>query len=59
MSVLALNAMYYGTLNFLAFMTPFFVVATWIIRGWNRDESKKHPIGFVTSGPESRSRSSE
>ena len=54
-----MNPMYYGTLTFLAFMTPFFTVAAWIIRGWNREDAKKRPIGFITSGPESRSRSAE
>jgi hypothetical protein len=59
MNVLAINPMYYGTLTFLAFMTPFFAVAAWIIRRWNHEDSQKRPIGFVTSGPESRSRSAE
>jgi hypothetical protein len=57
--VIDINPMYYGTLAFLAFMTPFFAVAMWIIRGWNREDSKKRPIGFVTAVPESRSRSAE
>lgn len=52
-----INPMYYGTLMFLAFMTPFFAVAAWIIRGWNREP--KRPIGFVTSEQGSRSRSAE
>ena len=59
MNVLAINPMYYGTLMFLGFMTPFFAVAAWIIRGWNRDDVCKRRIGFVTSGPESRARSAE
>jgi len=57
--MVAINPMYYGTLMFLAFMTPFFAVATWIVRGWNRDDVRKRPIGFVTSAPESRSRCAE
>lgn len=57
--MIEINPMYYGTLMFLAFMSPFFVVAAWIIRGWNRDEVRKRPIGFITSGLESRSRSVE
>jgi hypothetical protein len=58
MNVLAMNPMFYGTLTFLGFMTPFFAVAAWIIRGWNRDDARKRPIGFaVNAAPESRSRS--
>jgi len=57
--MIEINPMYYGTLMFLAFMTPFFAVAAWIIRGWNRDDVRKRPIGFATSEPESRSRSAE
>jgi hypothetical protein len=52
-----MNPMYYGTLMFLGFMTPFFLIAAWIIRGWNRDEARKRAAGFTA--PESRSRSTE
>jgi hypothetical protein len=54
-----MNPMYYGTLTFLAFMTPFFLIAAWILRGWRRDENRKHEAGFVGSSPDSRSRSAE
>jgi len=57
--MLAINPMYYGTLTFLGFMTPFFLLAAWIIRGWNREEVRKRAAGFTTSAPESRSRSAE
>jgi hypothetical protein len=51
-----MNPMYYGTLMFLGFMTPFFLVAAWIIRGWNRDDVRKRTAGFTTSHPESPAR---
>jgi 4-amino-4-deoxy-L-arabinose transferase-like glycosyltransferase len=53
-----MNPMYYGTLTFLAFMTPFFLIAAWILRGWRRDEIRKQ-AGFVASTPESHSRSEQ
>jgi hypothetical protein len=54
-----MNPMYYGTLAFLAFMTPFFALAAWIIHDWNRNDRRKRSAGFVTSAPESRSRCAE
>ena len=57
--MVVINPMYYGTLMFLGFMTPFFLVAAWIIRGWNRDEVRKRAAGFTTSAPESRSQSGD
>lgn len=54
-----MNPMYYGTLMFLGFMTPFFLIAAWIIHGWNRDEVRKRAAGFTTSQPDARSRSAE
>jgi len=54
-----MNPMYYGTLAFLAFMTPFFLVAAWILRGWRRDEMRKRAAGFVGSTAESHSRSEQ
>lgn len=54
-----MNPMYYGTLAFLAFMTPFFAVAAWILRGWRRDGAAKRAAGFSASTSESHSRSAE
>ena len=54
-----MNPMYYGTLAFLAFMTPFFALAAWIIRDSRREDARKRAAGFTTSAPESRSRSAE
>jgi hypothetical protein len=54
-----MNPMYYGTLAFLGFMMPFFLIAAWIIRGWNHDGSHKRAAGFTTSPPESRSHSND
>ena len=54
-----INPMFYGTFTFLGFMSFFFAFAAWIMHGWRRDEKRKRPIGFITSGPESRSRSAE
>jgi hypothetical protein len=54
-----MNPMYYGTLAFLAFMTPFFALAAWIIRDSRRDNARKRAAGFTTSPQDSRPHSGE
>jgi hypothetical protein len=54
-----MNPMFYGTFAFLGFMSFFILLAMWMLRGLSKEEAKKRPAGFVTSAPESRSRSSE
>ena len=53
-----MNPMYYGTLNFLAFVTPMIILGLWLRRDLRRSAAKR-AAGFTTSGPESRSRSAE
>ncbi len=53
-----MNPMYYGTLMFLAFVTPMIAIGLWASRSLRRG-ARKRPAGFVTSAPESRSRSAE
>ena len=53
-----MNPMYYGTLSFLAFMTPFFVVAAWLLHGRGR-AAKPPRTSAATAAPESRSQSAE
>jgi hypothetical protein len=54
-----INPMFYGTFTFLGFMSFFFALAFWMLRGLRKNEARKRPIGFITSAPESRSRSVE
>jgi len=56
MNMFAINPMYYGTLAFLAFSGMLLSVGFWAIHGLKKERGKKRPIGFVTAGPESRSR---
>ncbi len=54
-----MDPMYYGTLTFLAFMTPFFVVAAWLLHGRGRDAAKPPQSPPPNAAPESRSQSAE
>ena len=54
-----INPMFYGTFTFLGFMSLFFALAFWMLRGLRKEEARKRPIGFITSVSESRSRSAE
>jgi hypothetical protein len=54
-----MNPMYYGTLSFLAFMTPFFLVAAWLLHGRGRDAAKPPQSSSSTAAPESHSQSAE
>jgi len=40
-------------------VTPLFALALWLIHGFKKSDVEKRPAGFVTSAPESRSRSAE
>jgi hypothetical protein len=59
MNVLAINPMYYGTLGFLMFSGMLLSIGLWAIHGMKKERAEKRPIGFITSAPESRSRSAE
>jgi len=54
-----MNPMYYPMVIILSFVTPLFALSLWLIHGIKKSEGKKRPAGFVTSAPESRSRSAE
>jgi hypothetical protein len=57
--VLDINPMYYGTLMFLAFSSCFIIPGLFLAHSIRKEQKKKRPIGFITSEPESRSRSAE
>jgi len=59
MNVLAMNPMFYGTFAFLGFMSFFFALGFWMLRGLSKEEDEKRTAGFTTSPPSSRSRSGE
>jgi len=44
---------------FIAFGSFLFILGLWSTHEIRKEETKKRPIGFVTSEPESRSRSAE
>jgi len=52
--MVAINPMYYGTLMFLGFMSFFFALAFWMLRGLGKEEDQKRAIGFAIAEPESR-----
>jgi hypothetical protein len=51
--------MFYGTFAFLGFMSFFFALAYWMLRGLRKEEASKRAAGFTTSPPESHPRSGE
>jgi len=53
-----MNPMYYGTLMFLAFVTPMIAIGLWSSRSLRRS-SEKRAVGFVTPDQESSSGSAE
>ncbi len=55
--MVAINPMYFGTLAFLMFSGMLLSIGFWAL--YNLKKEKKRPIGFLTSEPESRSRSVE
>ena len=57
--MLEINPMYYGTLSFLIFSGLLLRIGFWALHGLKKEEKRKRPIGFITSAPESRSRSAE
>ena len=54
-----INPMFYGTFAYLAFSSFFVIGGLWLVHGIKKDRRKRQGIGFITSAPESRSRSSE
>jgi hypothetical protein len=50
---------HYWMVPFLAFGSVLVVVGLWSTYAIRKEEAKKRSIGFITSGPESRSRSAE
>jgi len=54
-----MNPMYYGTLSFLGFMAPLFLLAAWLLHGRGRDRVNPPHGSASTTPPESHSRSSE
>jgi len=50
-----MNPMFYGTFAFLGFMSFFFALAFWMLRGLRKEEDQKREAGFTTSPPRSRS----
>jgi hypothetical protein len=54
-----MNPMFYGTFAFLGFMSFFFVLAFWMLRGLRKEEAAKRAAGFTAPAPDSRSRTSE
>jgi hypothetical protein len=44
---------------FLVFAGFLVVLGLWCIHAIRKEEAKQRPIGFVSAGPESRSRSAE
>jgi hypothetical protein len=59
MNVLAMNPMYYGTFAFPGFMSFFFALGFWMLRGLGKEEDQKGPAGFRNSRPNSRRHSAE
>ncbi len=53
-----MNPMYYGTLSFLAFMAPLFLLAAWLLHGRGRDPANP-PHGSAPASPKSHSQSAE
>jgi len=54
-----MNPMFYGTFAFLGFMSFFFALAFWMLRGLRKEEAEKRAAGFTTSPPNSQSRSGD
>ena len=54
-----MNPMFYGTFAFLGFMSFFFALGFWMLRGLGKEEDEKHSAGFKTSRPDSRSHSGD
>ncbi len=58
-----MNPMFYGTFAFLAFSSFFIIGGLWLVHGLKKDkrerDAARHPAGFATSGPESRSPSAD
>jgi hypothetical protein len=54
-----MNPHHYWMIPFVAFSTFLVILGSWSIHKIRKEEAKKRPIGFITSEPESRSRSSE
>lgn len=54
-----MNPMFYGTFAFLGFMSFFFALAFWMLRGLGKEKDQKRAAGFTTSPPESRSQSGD
>jgi hypothetical protein len=52
--VIDINPMFYATFAYLAFASFFVIGGLWLAHGIKKDQRKRKPIGFVTSGPESR-----
>jgi len=48
-----MNPMFYGTFAFLGFMSFFFALGFWMLRGLGKDEGRKRKAGFTTSPPDS------
>jgi hypothetical protein len=54
-----MNPMFYGTFAFLGFMSFFFALAFWMLRGLRKEEDQKRAAGFTNSQPNSTSHSAE
>ncbi|HEV7574068.1 MAG TPA: hypothetical protein VGQ21_21440 [Thermoanaerobaculia bacterium] len=54
-----MNPMFYGTFAFLGFMSFFFALGFWMLRGLAKEEDRKRAAGFTTSPPASRARLGE
>lgn len=54
-----MNPMYYGTLMFLAFVTPIIAIGLWASSGLRRSAAAKSARSTATAAPEARSRSVE
>ena len=54
-----MNPMFYGTFAFLGFMSFFFVLAFWMLRGLRKEEAEKRAAGFSAPSPDSQSGSSD
>jgi hypothetical protein len=48
-----MNPMFYGTFAFLGFMSFFFALGFWMLRGLGKEEDTKRAAGFTTSPPDS------
>jgi hypothetical protein len=57
--VLAIVSIWVPTFVFFAFEGLMLSVCLWMLHGLKKERAKKRPIGFIISGPESRSRSAE